>query len=73
MDNFLKKVIGDKKRWNKAEARAKALPADYQVVYNEIKQYMWNLWMLPVRMSRHSATSSFTPPRASARSSIAIF
>ena len=44
MDNFLKKVIGDKKRWNKAEARAKALPADYQVVYNEIKQYMWNLW-----------------------------
>ncbi len=43
-DNFLKKVIGPKKEWNALEARAKALPGDYQVVYNEIKSYMWNLW-----------------------------
>ncbi|MFA5107807.1 MAG: DUF1048 domain-containing protein [Patescibacteria group bacterium] len=44
MNNILKKIIGDKKEWKKMEARAKALPSDYQVVYNEIKQYMWNLW-----------------------------
>jgi DNA-binding ferritin-like protein (Dps family) len=44
MNNFLKKVIGDKKEWNNLEARAKALPGDYQIVYGEIKSYMWNLW-----------------------------
>ena len=44
MNSFLKKVIGDKQAWNKMEARAKALPHDYQVVYGEIKDYMWNLW-----------------------------
>jgi DNA-binding ferritin-like protein (Dps family) len=44
MNNFLKKIIGDKKEWNQLEARAKALPSDYQIVYSEIKQYMWNLW-----------------------------
>lgn len=44
MNSFLKKVIGDKKAWKALEARSKALPADYQVVYNEIKHYMWNLW-----------------------------
>jgi DNA-binding ferritin-like protein (Dps family) len=44
MNNFLKKVIGDKQTWNKMEARAKALPRDYQVVYDVIKDYMWNLW-----------------------------
>jgi DNA-binding ferritin-like protein (Dps family) len=41
MDNFLKKIIGDKKEWKKMEARAKALPGDYQVAYSEIKNYMW--------------------------------
>lgn len=44
MNNLLKKIIGDKKKWKKLEARAKALPDDYQIVYGEIKQYMWNLW-----------------------------
>ena len=44
MNNFLKKVIGDKQAWKKLEARANALPGDYRVVYNEIKDYMWNLW-----------------------------
>lgn len=44
MNSFLKKIIGGKKAWNKMEARAKALPHDYQVVYGEIKDYMWNLW-----------------------------
>ena len=41
MNEFLKKIIGDKKEWNAMEARAKALPKDYRVVYDEIKQYTW--------------------------------
>jgi DNA-binding ferritin-like protein (Dps family) len=41
MDYFLKKIIGDKKGWKVMEARAKALPKDYQVVYKEIKTYIW--------------------------------
>lgn len=41
MNDFLKKIVGDKKEWRTMEARAKALPKDYQVVYNEIKPYMW--------------------------------
>lgn len=44
MHKFLKKIIGDKQAWKKLEARSKALPNDYQVVYGEIKNYMWNLW-----------------------------
>jgi DNA-binding ferritin-like protein (Dps family) len=41
MNDFLKKIIGDKKEWNTMEARAKALPKDYQVVYHGIQQYLW--------------------------------
>ncbi len=44
MKDFLKKIIGDfedKKEWNAMEARAKELPRDYQVVYGEIKLYLW--------------------------------
>lgn len=41
MKDFLKKVLGDKKEWRAMEARAKTLPRDYQVVYKEIKQYVW--------------------------------
>jgi DNA-binding ferritin-like protein (Dps family) len=41
MNSFLKKVIGDKKEWNSMEARAKALPNDYRIVYSEIQRYMW--------------------------------
>jgi DNA-binding ferritin-like protein (Dps family) len=41
MNDFLKKIIGDKKEWRAMEARAKALPKDYRVVYDEIKQYIW--------------------------------
>ena len=44
MRNFLKRIIGDfenKKEWNAMEARAKELPRDYQVAYNEIKKYIW--------------------------------
>ncbi|MEW6555709.1 MAG: DUF1048 domain-containing protein [Actinomycetota bacterium] len=41
MDGLLKKIIGDKKEWRAMEARARALPRDYRVVYDEIKQYIW--------------------------------
>lgn len=41
MSDFLKKITGDKKEWKAMEARAKALPKDYQVVYSEIKPYIW--------------------------------
>jgi len=41
MNEFLKKVIGDKKEWRVMEARAKTLPKDYQVVYDGIKHYIW--------------------------------
>lgn len=43
MDNFLKRILGDKKEWKGMEARAGALPGDYQIVYGEMKQYMWRL------------------------------
>ncbi len=45
MNNFINKIIGDlgeKKEWYAMEARAKALPTDYRVVYNEIKRYLWS-------------------------------
>jgi DNA-binding ferritin-like protein (Dps family) len=41
MDNWLKKIIGDKKQWRQMEARAKALPRDYQIVYDEMKKYLF--------------------------------
>jgi DNA-binding ferritin-like protein (Dps family) len=41
MLDFLNKMIGDKKEWRRMEARAKALPRDYQIVYGEMMQYMF--------------------------------
>ena len=41
MDNFLTRILGDKKEWKRMEARAEALPSDYRIVYGEIKKYMW--------------------------------
>lgn len=46
MNDFLKKIIGDKKAWNAMQARAKALPKDYLVVYREIMNYVWgSVWL----------------------------
>jgi len=45
MLDIFKKIIGDigeKKEWNAMETRAKTLPHDYLVVYNEIKRYLWS-------------------------------
>ena len=41
MENFLTRILGDKKDWKRMEARADALPADYRIVYGEIKKYLW--------------------------------
>ncbi|HET7301717.1 MAG TPA: DUF1048 domain-containing protein [Candidatus Saccharimonadales bacterium] len=43
--NLINKVIGDleaKKEWKALQARAKALPEEYQVVYDEVKNYVWH-------------------------------
>ena len=46
MNEFLKKIIGDKKEWKAMEARAKALPNDYTIVYDEFKGYVWgSVWL----------------------------
>lgn len=41
MNSFLTKILGDKKEWKAMEARANALPRDYQIVYGEMTSYMW--------------------------------
>lgn len=45
MNDFLNKIVGeleDKKEWKAMEARAQALPEDYRIAYDEIKDYLWN-------------------------------
>lgn len=45
MNDFINKIIGDlegKKEWKALETRAKALPEDYQTVYDEVKNYVWH-------------------------------
>jgi DNA-binding ferritin-like protein (Dps family) len=34
MSDIIKKIFGDKKAWNAMEARAKALPDEYDFVYH---------------------------------------
>ena len=44
MSDFLNKILGDleqKKEWKEVQTRAKALPEEYRVVYDEIKNYVW--------------------------------
>jgi DNA-binding ferritin-like protein (Dps family) len=38
---ILKIIIGDKREWRAMEARAKALPEEYEYVYHRIQKYMW--------------------------------
>lgn len=45
MSDLLNKIIGDleaKKEWREIQARAKALPDEYRMVYDEIKNYVWH-------------------------------
>ena len=44
MSKILDTIIGsveDKKEWRAIEKRAKALPHDYSIAYEEIKHYLW--------------------------------
>jgi DNA-binding ferritin-like protein (Dps family) len=41
MNDYLKKILGEKKEWKAMEARAKSLPRDYRIVYEDIKRYIW--------------------------------
>lgn len=45
MANFLDKIIGElesKREWKETQARFKTLPDEYQVMYEEIKDYIWH-------------------------------
>lgn len=39
--NYWKNMIEGKREWRQMQSRAKALPKDYQIVYDEIQKYMW--------------------------------
>ncbi len=44
MSKIIDTIIGsveDKKQWRAIEKRAKSLPHDYRIAYNEIKHYLW--------------------------------
>lgn len=42
MQNFIKKMIEDKKEYKNQMAKVAALPEDYQFVFNKIQRYMWS-------------------------------
>lgn len=42
MLEILNKMIGDKKEYKQMMARVKALPEDYQFVFDKMQKYMWN-------------------------------
>jgi DNA-binding ferritin-like protein (Dps family) len=42
---YIKRVAGEKRAFNRMQARAKALPKDYAYMYHKIQRYMWgNAW-----------------------------
>ncbi len=42
---YIKRVAGEKRAFNRMQARAKALPKDYAYMYRKIQRYMWgNAW-----------------------------
>ncbi len=42
MNNLIKKIMGDKRQYRRMMARVKALPKDYQFVFQKIQHYMWS-------------------------------
>ncbi len=38
---YIKKMMEDKAEYREQMARLKKLPADYQIVYNEIQKFLW--------------------------------
>ncbi|MGL5849263.1 MAG: DUF1048 domain-containing protein [Phycicoccus sp.] len=41
MIDLVTRILGDKKEWRAMEARAKGLPRDYGIVYDELKGYLF--------------------------------
>jgi DNA-binding ferritin-like protein (Dps family) len=42
---YIKRIAGEKRAFNRMQARAKALPKDYAYMYHKIQRYMWgNAW-----------------------------
>lgn len=41
MENFIAKMLEDKKQYRQQMARVAALPEDYRFVYQKIQAYMW--------------------------------
>lgn len=39
----IQKIIEEKKEWRVHVSRVKALPQDYQIVYNEIRKYLFKV------------------------------
>jgi DNA-binding ferritin-like protein (Dps family) len=39
----LKDVIGQKRQWRALQARVKALPPDYRIVYEEMQKYLFKV------------------------------
>ena len=42
MENFIKKIIGDKKEYRLQMTRVAALPEGYQFVFEKIQSYLWS-------------------------------
>lgn len=42
MLDIFKKIVGDKKEHRAMMARVKALPKEYQFVFEKMQKYMWN-------------------------------
>lgn len=42
MENFIKKMIDDKKEYRNQMARVEALPEDYRFVFHKMQDYMWS-------------------------------
>lgn len=42
MENLLKKMVGDKKRYREFKAEVAALPTPYKETFEALEKYMWN-------------------------------
>lgn len=42
MENFIKKMMGDKREHRRQMARVAALPEEYRFVYEKIQGYLWS-------------------------------
>ncbi|HCC00639.1 MAG TPA: cytoplasmic protein [Ruminococcaceae bacterium] len=42
MQEYVKKMMEEKREYKQMQARVKALPKEYKFVFNKIQHYMWN-------------------------------